>query len=433
MKLHFRFFRVCSAARATLLLALLVAAPATRADSNPDSAANDRTVVLMLFDGFSPEYIERFPTPALDRMREGGAWTHAMDPAFPTISLTGGVTISTGCWPEHHGIVSNLFIDPERGFYDHASDADWLTGCEHLHQAAERQGLRTAALGWYGRNSESAGPQATYVSTESGFEAYPDDAGRAQEVIEQLERPTDERPRLILAYLKGPDGAGHFAGMDSEETRDAVIAADAAIASVLDAIRALPDADRIQLIVTTDHGMRPVDALVNLDRILRRHDIEARAVSTGTSSFLYFSEPDEATLADAISKLSTYSEFDVVRKTAQPEDWHLGTGPRVGDLIVSAHPPYFIEGPGAWPWFLRWLQYVGPDFVSTSAALKATHGYPTGTPGVAGILYGFGSAFRQDHEVDRIRAVDIHPTLMHVLGLEPGRSADGEVEWELLR
>ena len=387
----------------------------------------------MVFDGFSPRYVENFTTPAFDRMRAGGAWSHAMDQAFPTISLVGGVTISTGCWPEHHGIVSNLFRDPERGLYDHSADTDWLTGCEHLHQAAERQGLQAAALGWYGRLSESTGPQATVVSTEEHFAEFPDDAGRAEEVVELLERPASERPKLILAYLRGPDGMGHYRGMESDETREAVVAADAAIGRVLDAIAAQPDADQIQLLVTTDHGMVPVETLVNLGRILRRRDIDAEAVSSGTSSFLYFTDPSEEVIADAIAKLSQYDAFDVVRKTAQPEDWHIGSGPRVGDLIVSAHPPYFIESPEAWPWFIRWLQYIGPDFIPSSAGLKASHGYPAGTPGVEGILYTFGSAFAQDHEVERVRAIDIHPTLMHVLGLEAGRSADGKVENALLR
>ena len=148
-------------------LVILLALLALLADAS--SRASERTVVVMLFDGFSPEYISQFSTPALDRMREAGAWSHTMDQAFPTISLIGGVTISTGCWPDRHGIVSNLFIDPKRGFYDHSSDTDWLIDCEHLHQAAERQGLRSAALGWYGRNSESNGPQASVVPAEDSW------------------------------------------------------------------------------------------------------------------------------------------------------------------------------------------------------------------------------------------------------------------------
>jgi hypothetical protein len=177
--------------------------------------------------------------------------------------------------------------------------------------------------------------------------------------------------------------------------------------------------------VTTDHGMVPVTHVVNIARILRRHDIPARPLSTGTTSFLYFENPDA--IDEAFEKLSAYQEFDVVRREAQPDGWHLGTGPRVGDLIVSAHPPHFIEDVASWPWFLRWLGWVGPDFLDATRSLKATHGYPTGTPGVEGILYAHGSAFAPGREVERVRAIDIHPTAMHLLGLEPGQPVDGVV------
>jgi predicted AlkP superfamily pyrophosphatase or phosphodiesterase len=32
-----------------------------------------------------------------------------MVPPLPTISFISQTTISTGCWPEHHGIVTNVF------------------------------------------------------------------------------------------------------------------------------------------------------------------------------------------------------------------------------------------------------------------------------------------------------------------------------------
>ena len=396
--------------------------------------AAERTVVVMLFDGFAPAYFELYPTPAFDRMRTQGAWTNRMEPAFPTLSLTTGVTISTGCWPEHHGIVSNVFLDPERGLYDHSSDADWLTGCEHLHQAAERQGVPTATLGWYGRYSSQRGELASIGPPgERVFEDFPDDPGRTAQLLEQIARPPPERPHLILAYFKGPDGAGHFSGIESEETRAAVIAADASLARVLEAVDAQPDATDIQLLVTTDHGMVGVEQVVNIARILRRHGISARPVSSGTSSFLYFEDGDPAAVDAAVRELGTYDQFDVWRREAPPADWHLGTGPRVGDLIVSAHPPYFIEDIGGWPWFLRWLGLVGPDFLDSSGSLKATHGYPVSVAGVEGVLYTRGSAFAVGREVERVRAIDIHPTVMHILGLEPGRPVDGRVERSLLR
>ena len=400
----------------------------------PGTALATNTFVVMVFDGFAPAYVESFPTPGLDRMAKEGGMAEAMDQAFPTVSLSGGVTLSTGCWPENHGVMSNLFLDPERGLYDHDSDADWLLACEHLHEAAERQGVETAALGWYGRYSSTRGALDTAGPTgERNYVDYPDDPGRLAQLVDLIGRSPEDRPRLILAYFKGPDSAGHRYGLDAKETRAAVIAADTIVGSVLASIDAQPDAAEIQLLVTTDHGMVPVETLVNIQRILRRHEIPARAVSSGTSSFLYFDDPSEEAVADAIRKLSAYEAFDVIRPEEQPEQWHLGTGPRVGELILSAHPPYFIEDADAWPVWVRWLAWVGPDLLPSSALLSATHGYPTGTPGVEGVLYVRGGAFAPGRRVNRVRAVDIHPTVLAVLGLEPGQPVDGVVEERLLR
>ena len=275
----------CSAA--SLLGAALAGLACAAALIPLPARAAEPIVVLMLFDGFAPHYIERFETPSFDRMRERGAHARAMEPPFPSLSLIGGVTISTGCWPERHGIVSNLFLDPERGRYDHELEIDWLEGCEHLHQAAERQGIRSAALAWYGRTSLAGEPQASLIQPEAGgYSEYLQDLEQAEAVVALLSLPETERPRLILAYFRGPDSAGHATGIESGETRAAVERADAAVGRVMASIDAHSARDRIQLMVTTDHGMVPVTHLINVARILSRHDIDARAVSSGTSSFL---------------------------------------------------------------------------------------------------------------------------------------------------
>ncbi len=386
-----------------------------------------RTVVVMLFDGLAPTLLEAQDTPAFARLRSEGSWTHNMVPAFPTISLISGFTISTGCWPEHHGVVTNRFFDPQRGFYDHSRDADWAIGCEHLHQAAERQGVPTATLGWYGEVSSARGKMARHVAFAPTWAEYPDDAGRAQQVVDLLRLPVAERPQLILAYFKGPDSVGHFRGMDSPEVYDAVAGADRAVATVLAALAPIEDA---ALIVTTDHGMVPITHLINVEYIARQHGIAARVLATGTTAFLYLDDRTER--AAAIRALSQYDQFDLILPEAQPAWSHLGSGPRVGDLIVSAKPPYAIEDRGQLPWFLRWLAWTGPELLDASRSLKASHGYPPDTPGVQGVFYAWGSGIRRANHVARIDAIDIHPTVTHLLGIEPGRPVDGKVAADLL-
>ncbi|HUO87973.1 MAG TPA: alkaline phosphatase family protein, partial [Rhizomicrobium sp.] len=74
--------------------------------------APERTVLVVLFDGLSPAELDAAkPTPNFDRMKREGAWSRHLVPAFPTLSLINHTTFATGCWPAHHGIVSNTFYD----------------------------------------------------------------------------------------------------------------------------------------------------------------------------------------------------------------------------------------------------------------------------------------------------------------------------------
>ena len=199
---------------------------------------------------------------------------------------------------------------------------------------------------------------------------------------------------------------------------------------MLAAIDALGARDRVALLVTTDHGMREVTSIVNVKRILADHGIAGRAVSTGTTAFVYLDDP--AAAQEAAAKLASYTELDVLRKGALPEWAHLGSGPRVADLILSAHPPYFIEDTERWPAWARWIGDYGPEFLWARFSLKATHGYPPDTPGMHGILYAWGSGVAVGRELGAARAVDLHPTAAYLLGVEPGRPVDGEVLRDLL-
>jgi predicted AlkP superfamily pyrophosphatase or phosphodiesterase len=409
------------------LLPALLAAAALASFSPPALAAppQERTVVVLLFDGVAPSLLQLAPVPAFERMRAQGSFSHGFEPPFPTISLISGFTISTGCWPEHHGIVTNKFLGEDGVVYDHSRDADWMTGCENLHQAAERQGVRTAALDWYGARSGSRGPLASIVDGTSGHDSFPDDDTRAEEVAALLALPAEQRPRLILAYFRGPDGAAHFEGMRSKAAREAVVRMDRAVARVMKAIEAGPGRDAATLVVTTDHGMAPVTEIVNIQRILRVNEIPARPLSTGTTSFLYFDDP--TAVEPAARKLAAYPQLEVLRREALPEYARLGQGLRVPPLIVSAKPPFFIEDASSWPVTLRWLGLWGPQFPSARFFVKATHGYPPATPGMAGVLYLWGDGVAAGIYKSHVRAVDLHPTVTALLGIEPGVPVDGEL------
>lgn len=407
---------------ASVALMALGPAPLSPQTQEPARQPPADTVVVVLFDGFAADLLERHATPELDRLAAEGAASRSLEPAFPSVSLVNGVTLSTGCWPARHGIVGNRFRDPVHGLYDHDRDADWLLACEHLHEAVERQNREAAVYGWYGARSGRDGPLASRSgSLEYSCEAEQDER-RLDEALTALAEPTATRPALLLVYLCGPDHAQHFEGEGSAAEAAAVAAADGHVGRVRRAIEELPDGDRVALAITTDHGMTPVSTLINITRILRGAGIEGSAVANDGMAHVYLDRPASR---EALRTLAGQAEFDTHLRATLPAWMNLGRGPRVGDLVLVTEPPYFFADVDLWPWHLRFLARVGPRFASAGGRLLADHGYDSRRADMQGILVLWGAGVAAGAPLEEPRAVDLHPTVMALLGLQPLAIVDG--------
>src|SRR5690242_11765459 len=139
---------------------------------------------MLVFDGLSARSIASVPTPHFAQLAAEGSHTDAMLPVYPTLSMPNHTSLSTGCYPEHHGVVSNRFIDPDRGLYDHdKGDTSWWLGCEPINVVAERQGVRSAILGWIGATH---GRQALATIVDEYRSPEPSIAKRTARVVELL-------------------------------------------------------------------------------------------------------------------------------------------------------------------------------------------------------------------------------------------------------
>jgi predicted AlkP superfamily pyrophosphatase or phosphodiesterase len=390
-----------------------------------------KTVILLVFEGFSPALVAAAETPSFDRMREEGAWTHRVVASFPTTRWVNGASLATGCWPEHHGIVADRFLDPERGLFEAGPLRDWWTGCEALAPVAARQGLAVATLGWYGT-------EATEVATEpmetcSGATGKRD-ADRFARLLDVVARPAVERPRLILARFCTPGSESARYGVDTSEGIAAAERIDGWLGELHATIDQLEERESgagIALIVTTDHGMRDVSHLIQLERILRREGVKARVEARGSTAFLYLDPgQDPAAIAE---RLAAYAPFEVLDRDEPPIYAHWGSGPRVAPLIVSAFPPYFIENRSAWPLWLRALAYIAPDYLWAELWRSATSGFVPRTPAMYGLLYAWGAGIVAGQEAQAMRVIDIHPTVVELLGIAPGEPLDGRAANSLFR
>lgn len=396
--------------------------------------AAERTVVLVMFDGFAPAMADATKVSNLDRMKAEGAWSRHLVPVYPTMSLPNHTSFTTGCWPEHHGVVQNSFIDPKRGVPGEDADADWMTGCEPVWQAAERQGVRAAAFNFWNRASRSKGALASAANEIKPWPELPSDDEILARALKLLASTDAKRPRLISLYFRGPDHEAHVNGVTAPQTLAEVRKADAIVGKLMAGIKALPAGREGTLIVGTDHGMMPVNQVINLGRIMNRHWILGRAAGDGGSAYLYLDKEESVERVEKV--LAPYAHAFAVHRTGKhPAYAHLGTGPRVGDLMLVVKPPYYVAPPDSLPWYAHlmgvtwfWSDIFSPDF----GGLKASHGYDPALPEMHGVFYAWGAGIAAGREVARVEMIDVHPTVMSLLGLQPGDAVDGKVASEVL-
>ncbi|MCF8264872.1 MAG: alkaline phosphatase family protein, partial [Melioribacteraceae bacterium] len=71
--------------------------------------------ILVSFDGFRWDYLNRGITPNLNKIAESGVKAISMEPCFPSKTFPNHLSIITGMYPENHGIISNYFENSATG------------------------------------------------------------------------------------------------------------------------------------------------------------------------------------------------------------------------------------------------------------------------------------------------------------------------------
>ncbi len=216
-------------------------------------------VVLVSFDGFAADYLNRFDLPNFRRIMQRGLRAKSLQPVFPSLTFPTHYSIVTGLYAEQHGITGMEFIDPGRKQTfstgtDSSSDGSWYRG-EPIWVTAEKQGMVAATCFWPGSDAAIQDTRPTYWKKYDG--RLPN-AARVQAIIDWLQLPEDQRPHLLLVYFSEVDAAGHRSGPGTPQLAAAVQQADQVLGSLLDGIAGLPIHDSIAVVVVSDHGMAAV-------------------------------------------------------------------------------------------------------------------------------------------------------------------------------
>ena len=371
-------------------------------------------VVVVSFDGLRHDFLDRVAAPAFRRVAARGVRADALIPVFPTKTFPNHYAIATGSYGATHGIVANTFYDPARdawfSLYDRTAveDGRWYGG-EPIWAAAERQGVRTATFFWPGSEAAIGGRRPTHWLRYDGTTP---NATRVDSSIAWLRLPVALRPRLVMLYFSDVDEAAHHFGPATPESDSAVAAVDRALGRLLDSLAALPFADRVNVVLVSDHGMVRVgpgqvialDTLVPLDSAVRSGD-------PGPLLSLWFGGDTARREAVHQALSRTLRHARVYRRAEIPARWRVRETPRIGDLLVVAEH--------------GWL--VARTAPATSPA-PGQHGYDPADPDVQGIFLAAGPGIRALGRIAPLENIHIHPLVAHLLGIQPSAMADGRLD-----
>src|SRR5215472_16293013 len=169
-------------------------------------------VVLVSIDGFRHDYAALHGAKNLEAVGHDGVTAKAMIPVFPALTFPNHISMITGLYPAHHGIVANEFFNrAANDEYKLSRAADlgsWVSGTP-LWNLAEEQGMKAASMFWPVSDAEINGRRPTYFLP---YDAKFPNQKRVEKVLNWLSLPTAERPHLLLTYFNDVDEAGHNFG-----------------------------------------------------------------------------------------------------------------------------------------------------------------------------------------------------------------------------
>jgi len=224
----------CGAALAVLYLALAGAA-----------AAADHVVILG-FDGMSPDGVRKADTPVFHDMMRRGAWTLHARGVIPTVSSPNWASMIMGAGPAEHGVTSNDW-QPEK--FEIAPICTGMGGIFPTIFGVLRQQRPAAVIGvfhdWedFGRLVEAKAVDALVHGNG------PDDTmDKAMAFVKQ------RKPTFLFVHCDHVDHAGHQFGHGTPEYYQAVAKAEMLSGKMLAALREAGMAGSTVVLVTADHG-----------------------------------------------------------------------------------------------------------------------------------------------------------------------------------
>jgi predicted AlkP superfamily pyrophosphatase or phosphodiesterase len=428
------------------------------------------TYLVIVVDGLRPDYITPSLMPRLLRLGRRGIVFNAHHSVYPTVTRVNASSLSTGAYPETHGLLGNTVYVPSanatRGLDTGASaNLDSIAQAEgrllttpSLGEILQRAGRKMLVVG-----SGTSGAALLLNHTVSGGPVLHQEFTRPQDyaahVVEKLGPPPpaarpnaarnrravdayltlglDEiRPDVTFMWISDPDTTAHELGIGTPTTRQALALVDAEIGRIEDTLASNGLLARTNLIVTADHGFSTHSGTLKLAELVAPF---ARPTADGS--------PDLVVAEGAVHFRALPDASRVAAIVAA-----LQKRPEVGAIFTAARSAGAVGGevPGTLSFdVVRWKHArSAPILVAANWSRDRNEAGYEGTSTQSGVA-GHGTSSPHDIHIPLVAAgpdfreqtvseaptsnADIAPTLLRMLGIAAPKEMTGRVIEEGLR
>lgn len=429
-----------------------------------------RSQLLLVADGLRPDYVTADLMPRLYAMAQRGVRFEAHHSVFPTVTRVNSSSISTGAYPEAHGLMGNTVYSektfPAEGI--NTSEYEELEAMEKaegrlltaptLGESLQRAGRRFLVISAGSSGSakllnhpvyNGAVINADYVRPESlrarlasavgpaPAEAVPNNALNRWAVDVYLSLGLTELTSDVTAIWFGdPDATAHQKGVGSDTTKQALRFLDGEIGRIEDALRARGLLDRTNIILTSDHGFSTHTGELRLPALVAPF---ARPLPDGSPDLVvtegainFRGAKDPVRVGAIVAALQQRPEVGAIFTRPASEGSMQGVVPGTLSFNVarwnhSRAAEILISG--------NWSQEKNEAGVAGKTTQGGVAGHGTSSPyDIHNTLIAAGPDFRE-HAVSTAPTsnVDIAPTLLKLLMLPVPASMTGRPIDEALR
>ena len=329
-----------------LLIAPLLATP------QPNAV---RRHLLIVVDGLRPDYVTAAVMPNLTALGTRGVVFNRHHSVYPTVTRVNASSISTGAYPETHGLLGNTVFFPR---VDPAKPLDTADRSNLVRIAEVEKRLLTAKT--LGESLQEAGRKMLVVSSGSSGSAFLNNhtlSGGAiihyqyvlpeslREDMKAVDPPPADAlpgaldryavdallkvgiprvdPAVTVLWLSGLDSTAHDKGIGDPATIEILKLVDGQIKRIEDGLKAAELFDTYDIWVTSDHGFSTYTVGIDLDAVLKPFagslaDGSPRIVTAGGA--IYVRDDDDSTTRAIVGALQrTPGVGAIFTREAQPE------------------------------------------------------------------------------------------------------------------